>query len=90
MRLLERRTSREAPQCTRCITEFQLAFGFPLRTLMIPLDGTNHPDKPGAARKRFTFVDREGRDVWTTSHSRIVHDVFSGDDEVFTVYDVGA
>lgn len=93
----ERRTSREAPQCTRCLTELQLAFGFPLRTLMIPLEGTTPPGKPGAAHRRFTFLDPQGREIWTTSSYRIdsdpftvYDDAFVFDHDVFTVYDVGA
>lgn len=79
----ERRTSHEAPQCTRCITEFQVAFGFPLRTLMIPLEGSSPPGVPGAAYKRFNFVDQKGREVWTTSTP-------FDDDVDFNIYDVGA
>lgn len=94
----ERSTSREAPQCTRCITEFQLGFGFPLRTLMIPLERANAPGAPGAGLKRFTFADPEGvREAWSTSCCRVddeeataYDEVFSADDQVFTVYDVGA
>lgn len=77
----------------RCLTEFQLAFGFPLRTLMIPLEGSAPPRLPGAARKSFTFVDSQGREVWTTSRSHADQDAFTIHDDVvgaFTVYDVGA
>ena len=62
----QRETDREAPQCSRCIAEFQLAFGFPLRTLMVPVEDDEGDRPPGAARKTFTFYDPEGREIWTT------------------------
>lgn len=93
----ERPTAKHSPQCTRCITEFQLGFGFPLRTLMVPLDGTIPPGEPVAARKRFSFTDQTGKEIWTTSLSRPGVDIsltrddnFIDEDEVFTIYDVGA
>ena len=69
------------------MTEFQLAFGFPLRTLMVPLEGTSPPGEPGAARKRFTFVDPQGREVWKTSLYPVDEAIFTVDDDVFSIYD---
>lgn len=93
----ERRTPREAPQCTRCITEFQLAFGFPLRTLMVPLDGSRTLEEHGSLRKRFIFTAPTGEHVWTTSvhasrgdTSDLEDQDFLIDHGVFTIYDIGA
>jgi hypothetical protein len=50
---------------------------------MIPLEGSSPPGVPGAAYKRFNFVDQKGREVWTTSTP-------FDDDVDFNIYDVGA
>ena len=44
-----------------------MAFGFPLRTLMVPVEEGQRVRPPGASRKQFTFVDAAGNEVWTTA-----------------------